>query len=218
MPSISCIVARSNPGHIIGSGNKLPWNLKTDLKKFRETTTDHAVIMGRKTFESIGRPLPNRTNIILSREAGNNGNDVYWVNNVENALYIADIMTIVRGKASFFVIGGSQIYSAFHHLINKIYLTEVLSDGIIGDSYFNINFDMRRWKIISSNKYDKNLDDEYDFTIDVLERKIKTVRQHTLSYFMTENKRDLFPDETERKAANRIIDLQPAIQLELNGI
>eukprot|EP01035_Chromulina_nebulosa_P065198 gene65198-89207_t len=67
MPSIASVVARSYPDHIIRIDNSLPWHLKTDLRLFKQRTQGHAVIMGRKTFESIGKPLPNRTNIILSR-------------------------------------------------------------------------------------------------------------------------------------------------------
>src|ERR1700690_3217865 len=67
MPSISTIVARSYPGNVIGYRNALPWRLRTDLRRFREITTGHVVIMGRKTFISIGKPLANRTNIVLTK-------------------------------------------------------------------------------------------------------------------------------------------------------
>ncbi|MGI9464727.1 MAG: dihydrofolate reductase, partial [Aestuariivirgaceae bacterium] len=89
MPSISFIVARSYPGNVIGCENELPWSLKTDLKNFRTITTGHVVVMGRKTLESIGKPLPNRTNVVLSREESKKSNGVYWAGNVEDALFIA---------------------------------------------------------------------------------------------------------------------------------
>lgn len=214
MPSISCIVARSYPDYIIGSENKLPWHLKSDLRHFRDTTSDHVVIMGRKTYESIGRPLPNRVNIILSRENGNNGPNLHWVKNRENALFLADIMTIMRGKSHFFIIGGSQIYATFEDLVNRIHLTEVYTDSLAGDAYFDQKFDYRKWRTVEERSFPKSSDDQYPFTISLLERRIKTVRQHHLSYFLTE-KGDAVAEATRTMAAKKIIELQPAIQLEL---
>ena len=75
MPSISTIVARSHPGNVIGYQNKLPWRQKSDLKRFRAITIGHVVIMGSNTFNSIGRPLPGRTNIVLTRDSSLSGGD-----------------------------------------------------------------------------------------------------------------------------------------------
>src|SRR5882724_3180559 len=122
MPSISFIVARSSPGNVIGYENKLPWHLKSDLKRFREITTGHVVIMGRATFESIGRPLPNRTNIVLSRNPAltnsgginfDEGTQLTWTNTFEDALLTADIISICRQKSDIFVIGGEAMYKLF---------------------------------------------------------------------------------------------------------
>src|SRR4051812_25404518 len=102
MPSISFVVARSWPQRIIGFENKLLWRLKTDMRFFRNTTQGHAVIMGRKTFESIGKPLPNRLNIVLSRDPGNNSDNLKWVSDRESALFFADCFSILNGKKEVF--------------------------------------------------------------------------------------------------------------------
>ncbi|WP_439573329.1 dihydrofolate reductase [Phreatobacter sp.] len=213
MPSISCIVARSYPGNVIGAENKLPWHLRTDLRKFRETTLDHVVIMGRRTFESIGRPLPGRTNIILSREPGNDGPDLYWVKDRENALFIADVMTIMRGKTHFFVIGGSAIYNTFDELINRVHLTEVYAQNLKGDAHFHKEFDLRKWKTISENPFPRSDIDDYPFMITILEKRNKTVRQFPPSYFLTGGGGQIANSIRERVVENAVI-LQPAIQLE----
>lgn len=184
MPSIAFIVARSYPQYIIGCENTLPWRLKTDLKHFKDTTKDHVVIMGRKTFESIGRPLPNRMNIVLSRNPGNDGNNLIWVNDRESALFFADFHSILMEKKQLFVVGGGEIYNIFEDLFNKIILTEVFSSFNHWDSKFEYAFDKRKWKTIDEKDYAKSDDDEFPFRISIINRRIKTVRQCEISDFL----------------------------------
>src|SRR5688572_22376301 len=101
MPSATSVVARSWPDLVIGIENKLPWHLGTDLRHFRKRTEGHAVVMGRKTFESIGRPLPRRQNIVLSRTQIPDQKGVQWAPNVETALLIADVFSICNFKKQF---------------------------------------------------------------------------------------------------------------------
>lgn len=190
MPSISFVVARSYPGCVIGCENKLPWHLKTDLQRFRRITTGHAVIMGSKTFSSIGRPLPNRTNIILSRE--NRANDgpiavddqIFWANSREAALYLADLITISREQENFFVIGGQEIYKIFFSsdLINKVYLTEVFAN-VQGDAFFSEKFPKRKWKTVEEGTFKQGDDDEYSSRFVVYERRQRRYRARFLSSF-----------------------------------
>src|ERR1700744_6415345 len=109
MPSISFVVARSSPAHIIGIDNKLPWHLRTDLQRFKKITLGHVVLMGRSTFESIGRPLPGRTNLILSRRPANDqeiniwspgtdGTSLIWCRSREDAMYLADVRSLANDK------------------------------------------------------------------------------------------------------------------------
>ncbi|WFU03830.1 dihydrofolate reductase [Rhizobium sp. CB3171] len=174
MPSAFSIVARSYPDQIIGVDNSLPWHLRTDLQLFRKRTVDHAVIMGRKTFESIGRPLPNRTNIILSRTEPDfleKFPSLKWAQNPETALFIADVDSIISGKMQFFIIGGDQIYKVFGSYINTIFVTDVYCGHINGDAKFDVDFGARspgekgEWMVKWEEEYPKTEFDEYPFRV-----------------------------------------------------
>ncbi len=184
MPSISFVVARSEPGHVIGCENKLPWRLRTDMRNFKAITTNHVVIMGRKTFDSIGRALPNRINIVISRRQFTDAPDVHVANGREAALHLADFFSIKGQLGDIFVVGGGAVYSEFEELFNKIYLTEVHAKDIEGDAFFEYNFDRRSWKLMNETKYPASEFDEYPFTISVFEKKNKKKRFRPLSKFM----------------------------------
>jgi len=124
---VSIVVAISQ-NHAIGKDNKLLWYLPKDLKHFKEITTGHTVIMGRKTYESVGKPLPNRRNIIITRQQVTiEGCEV--VNSVEAAL------ALCKGEAEVFIVGGAEIYRQALHLTDCIYLT-VIHENFEGDTYF----------------------------------------------------------------------------------
>ncbi len=177
LASVSSIVARSYEGRFIGIDNQLPWHLSTDLQHFKATTNGKAVIMGRKTFESIGRPLPNRYNIVLSRIKGDDKKNLVWANSIESALYFADIYSISNLQEEIFIVGGSQMYSEFSEFINKIYLTEVFCGLINGDAVFDHNFDQIKWKIKSEQDYPKTDKDQYPFRITIM-RKRKPIHRY----------------------------------------
>ncbi|MCU0338719.1 MAG: dihydrofolate reductase [Spirosomaceae bacterium] len=141
---ISLIVATAQNG-VIGRGNQLIWHLPNDLKQFKRLTTGHPIIMGRKTFESIGKPLPNRTSIVISRNniqtvGTGHALSLRYVNSLENALEIAR----QTGTDEAFVIGGAEIYRLALPLAHKIYLTEVKAD-FDGDAFFAIP-DPHQWR------------------------------------------------------------------------
>ena len=171
LPSISYVVARSLPGNVIGNENRLPWRLQSDLKRFKEITIGHPIIMGRKTHLSIGRPLPGRTNIVLSRSADQNiDNDfwrktdtsVVWAGNLTSALYFADVISIAREQQDIFVIGGAEMYKIFYRLFNKIFLTEVLTGKQIpGDATFGFRIDKRQWETFSDQHFPAGPQDQY---------------------------------------------------------
>src|SRR5580698_8404603 len=126
MPSISFIVARSFPGMVIGYNNNLPWHLRTDLQNFRKITTGHVIIMGRNTHQSIGRALPNRSNIVMTKSwQGPNTYSIdveaetqlIYTNNIGDTLFFSDVITICRGKKDIFVIGGQTMYELFGNLV-----------------------------------------------------------------------------------------------------
>jgi dihydrofolate reductase len=125
---LSIIVAMSS-NRVIGVNNTLPWHISEDLKHFKSLTTGHTIIMGRKTYESIGRPLPNRRNIVISRntEASYEGAEV--VHSIEDAF------SICKNDNEVFVIGGSNIYEQALSLVDYIYITEI-KKSFSGDAFF----------------------------------------------------------------------------------
>lgn len=146
MNNINLIVARSS-NNVIGNDNKLLWNFKLDMQHFIELTRNNSVIMGRKTYESIGKPLKNRKNIVLTNSK--QIKDVVCVNNIEDAIKEANVGEI-------FIIGGSNVYEQFlnKNLINKIYITEI-HDEYEGDSYFTFNeanFEKIKMTSVEENK------------------------------------------------------------------
>ena len=117
---ISSIVATAQD-NIIGKNNRIPWYLSNDLKYFKRTTLGHHVIMGRKSFESIGRPLPKRTNIIITRNIFFAASNCLVAHSVEEALELARD----NGEVEAFIIGGAQIYEQSMAVWDKLYITEV---------------------------------------------------------------------------------------------
>ncbi len=192
MPSATSVVARSYPDQIIGIENRLPWHLRTDLKLFKKRTEGHAIIMGRKTFESIGKPLPNRKNIILSREIldEDNSGDLIWVNNPETALFLADVHSIILGKKQFFVIGGEKIYSIFSRFINKVFVTDVFCGNMNGDAKFEEDFreietdGKSKWIIKDEQEYPRSEQDDHPFRVSCYMRRKPHHRYKTKEEFM----------------------------------
>jgi dihydrofolate reductase len=115
------IIAAIDEKRGLGKMGKLAWHISEDLKRFKEITLGHSVIMGRKTFESIGKPLPNRKNIVITQDPQFNKEGVIIVNSIEDALEEA-------GKGEVFVIGGAQIYNQAIEIADKLYLTLVDGD------------------------------------------------------------------------------------------
>lgn len=126
---ISIIAAVSENG-VIGQGNRLPWHISEDLKRFRELTTNHVVIMGRKTFESIGRALPNRINIVVTHDKEFSAPGCIVCHSLEDALEIGQ-----ENDDKIFVIGGEQIFNESMNRVSRLYLTLVEGE-FEGDTHF----------------------------------------------------------------------------------
>ena len=133
---------------VIGRGNKLPWKLSADLKRFRELTSGKPVIMGRKTFESIGNPLPNRSNIIITRDKNYKAGGCTVVNSAEEALKTVD------NSEEVMVIGGEQIFKEFLPMADKMYLT-FIDEDFDGDAYFP-EYNKNEWKEVSREEHKDN--------------------------------------------------------------
>ena len=123
------IIAAASANNVIGFDNKLIWNIPKDLKRFKELTQGHSVIMGRKTFESLPSPLPNRRNIVVTR------NKDYSLEGIEVFSSIEDAIDVCRDDLQPFIIGGGEIYSQTINLVDKIELTRVYKD-YQGDAFF----------------------------------------------------------------------------------
>ncbi len=118
---VSLIVAVARNG-VIGQKNRLPWKLPADLKRFKALTMGHPIVMGRKTYESIGKALPGRTNIVVTRQAGYRAEGCLVVDSLEHGLALA------RSDEEIFVIGGVEIFTQAIPLANRIYLTQIDQD------------------------------------------------------------------------------------------
>ena len=157
---LSIIVAKAQ-NNIIGKDNKLLWHIPEDLKRFKDITTGHTIIMGRKTFESLGRVLPNRKHIVFTQNSDFKVND----ENVKIVHSMLEIQEYIENKEENFVIGGAMIYNLLMPYANKMYITEIHKD-FEGDTVFpKINLDI--WEEVSREKGEdieqNNL--EYDFVV-----------------------------------------------------
>lgn len=162
MPQLIIIAAMARNG-VIGKDNTLPWHLPGDMAFFKKTTTGHTIVMGRKNYEDIGRPLPNRRNIVLSRDPGFKADGCEVVSSLEDMLSITDQDDMT------FVIGGAAIYEITLDHAKKMYLTRIDAD-ITGDIYFpEIKWD--DWKLSSSEQHQPDEKNEFGFTIEEYDRK-----------------------------------------------
>jgi dihydrofolate reductase len=140
MRKISIIVAMSE-NSVIGLNNQLPWHISEDLKNFRKTTLNHCVIMGRKTYESIGKPLKDRRNIVISRSKSLLIDGVEVVNSLDKAISIVD------DSSEIFIIGGEQIYTISLPMATHLYVTKVNGE-YKGDAFFP-DYIQDEWKEIA---------------------------------------------------------------------
>ncbi len=164
---VSSIVAVAK-NNVIGRQNDIPWYLPSDLKYFKKTTLNHHIIMGRNCFESIGRALPKRTNIVITRQPFFMASNCLVARSIEEALEIA----LDNGEQEAFIIGGGQIYTQSVPFWDKIYLTEVDLD-VKGDIFFpSINYE--EWNLISEKAHQADEKNNHAYTFKVFERKEAT--------------------------------------------
>ena len=163
MKIISHLVAVSNE-LVIGVDNDLPWNLKDDLAHFKKYTLNKVIIMGRKTYESIGRPLPNRINYVISRTI-KEIDGVHVFNNLEEAMLSAEKHNQdLNVENEIVIIGGGYLFNETLPIVNKLIITKV-DCSVAGDIYYP-KIDMKNWDLVSSESYNKDSDNDYDFKIE----------------------------------------------------
>ena len=160
---VSAIVATAK-NNVIGAKNDIPWYLPADLKYFKKVTINHHIIMGRKCFDSIGKPLPKRHNIIVTRDLFYIASNCIVVHSLEDALSLAE----QNEEEEVFIIGGGQIYAQSIQYWDRLYLTEVDLE-IEGDVHFpEVNF--AEWELVSSDPHQADEKNEHDYTFLVYDR------------------------------------------------
>jgi len=167
MFELSIVVAVAENG-VIGRDNALPWRLPEDLKYFKKITMGHPVIMGRKTFDSIGSPLPGRANIVVTRQPDWRVEGVLVAHNLESAIDMAKMDAEVNNVSQVMLIGGADLYTQGLIRCARLYLTEVHA-SVEGNAYFP-KFDRDEWKEISRLSFAADDVNPYPYSFVVLER------------------------------------------------
>ena len=160
--TITLIVAASE-NNAIGINNQMPWHLPNDFKYFKRNTIAHSVLMGRKTFDAIGKALPDRRNIVITRNADFQGEDIDVANSIQEALLYC------RDEREVFIIGGANIYQQALPLANKVLLTRVHTT-IQGDAFFP-ELSPEEWDLVSSEAHQADDKHAFDYTFEVYNRK-----------------------------------------------
>lgn len=159
--TVSLIVAVAANG-VIGRGGGLPWRLSSDLKRFKALTMGHHLLMGRRTWESIGRPLPGRTIVVVTRRQGLEAEGVLWARSPEEALQLA------AGDEEVFVAGGAELYRALLDRADRIYLTRVHASPE-GDTHLP-PVDWSGWRRVGAQDHPCGPKDDYPTTFEIWER------------------------------------------------
>jgi len=164
---LAIIVAQAE-NRVIGTNNKLPWHLPEDLRYFKQVTMSKPIIMGRKTYESIGRPLPGRTNIVISRQSDYAPDGVRVVASLEVAMELAESISVIDGAEEVMVIGGAQIYEQALAVADRLYLTQVHA-SVEGDAWFPA-IAKDQWREVGREDFTAKEPNPYDYSFIVLDR------------------------------------------------
>ena len=165
---LSLMVAKAS-NRVIGRNNKLPWYLPNDLKYFKQVTFGKPVIMGRKTWDSLGKPLPGRTNIVITRQPDFQAEGAKVVATLEEAVTMAENVAFIEGQDEAVVMGGAEIYALALPKTDRLYLTEVHAE-VDGDTWFP-EYDTSEWKEIGREDFPAEGPNPYDYSFVVYERK-----------------------------------------------
>lgn len=165
---LSLIVAMAQ-NRVIGRNNNLPWYLPQDLKYFKAVTMGKPIIMGRKTYDSIGKPLPGRPNIVITRNTDWQAEGVSVVHSLEQALELGESLVEINGGDELMLIGGAQLYTTALPQTDRLYLTQVHAE-VEGDAYFP-EFDLGQWQEIGREDFAADGPNPYDYSFLVLDKK-----------------------------------------------
>lgn len=161
-PQLSLIVATAND-RVIGKDNKMPWHLPADLQYFKAVTLNKPVVMGRKTFESIGRPLPGRRNIVISRD------ESYRADGIDVAHSVEDALTLAGNVAEVMVIGGGAIYAHCLPFADQLYITHI-DLAVEGDTQFPEYDTVNTWQLVTSEAHLADEKNPYNYSFNTYQR------------------------------------------------
>ena len=162
------LIAAASTNRVIGIGNDLPWHLPSDLKHFKDKTTGHFILMGRKTWEILGKPLPGRTSLVISGKKLDLPEGVHCFQSIGDAVSFAK----EQGEKELMVIGGGEIYAHTLPLADRIYLTHVYTKISNGTAFFP-PVRVAEWQIVSSEYQVKNEKNSFDLEFITLEKREK---------------------------------------------
>jgi len=165
---ILSIISAIGNNNEIGMKNTLLWNLPADMRHFKDTTTGHPIIMGQKTFESIGKPLPNRRNIVITKDENFKQENIEIVYSVEELMGLLKETTNERDEC--FIIGGGQIYKLFISIANKLYITHVDAEFPEADTYFPV-IDKDKWEKTKSEFHPADESNKYNLEFVIYNKK-----------------------------------------------
>ena len=158
------LIAAADEHNVIGKDGKLPWHLSADMHYFRTVTSGHPIIMGRKTYESIGHPLPGRQNIVISRQTHLKIDGCDVVSSLDEAIHLAE----ESGATEAFVIGGGEIYKQALSIADRIYLTRIAL-SVDGDTFFPV-FSEKEWEEVSREEHQADEKNACSYTFTVYRR------------------------------------------------
>ncbi len=171
-PVLAIVVAAASNG-VIGRDGGLPWHLPADLRHFRDVTMGKPMLMGRKTFESIGRPLPGRTSIVATRDPGWSAEGVRVVTSVEEGLALGREIATADAVDELMLVGGAQLYAALLPRVQRIYLTQVHME-VRGDAHFPL-LDDRQWREVTREDHAADEKNPCSYSYRVLERQVAVI-------------------------------------------
>ncbi len=160
---VSIVVAAAE-NNAIGGDNRLLWHLPNDLRFFKRITSGHPIVMGRKTYESVGKPLPNRRNIIITRQAG------YSVEGADVVGSLADALALCESEPTVFIVGGGEIYRQAMPVVDRVYLTRVHA-SVAGDAFFP-DLEPQEWELVSAEAHASDERHAFAYTFEVYDRKL----------------------------------------------
>ena len=159
------LIAALSTNNVIGRNNQVPWRQSADMKRYKALTMGHHLLTGRKTWESMGRPLPGRTTVVITRDPNYRAEGVIVVGSLEEAVRLAR----EAGDDEAFINGGAQVYAQSMHLADRMYLTRVHAE-VEGDAFFPDFDDVSEWHLVDSEHFEADEKNQYPYSFLLYER------------------------------------------------